>query len=175
MPADQADETALIALARGGNARAFEALYHAHAARVHALCLRMAGQRSLAEDLTQEAFVLAWRALPAFRGASRFGTWLHRIAVNAVLAHLRSRDDWRFDTEADAEAIAAEPAPVGRGALIDLERAIAALPPGARGVFVLHDIEGFEHAEIAGLLGIAEGTSKAHLHRARRLLARRLE
>ncbi len=132
----------------------------------------MVADPSRAEDLTQEAFVRAWEKLPSFRGESAFGTWLHRLTVNVVLGRLRSSRRRRGEVMATEELrVVPERGPAREpGAGIDLERAIAALPPQARLVFVLHDVEGFRHAEIAGLAGIAEGTSKAHLHRARRLL-----
>lgn len=176
---DQPDGEAcswLVARAREGDARAFEALYRQHVGHVHAVCLRLAGSRALAEECTQDAFVQAWKALSGFRGDSAFGSWLHRIAVNAVLARHRGALRWsawlRHDAEDALERVAAPEAPPG--AALDLDRAIAELPGGAREVFVLHDIEGYKHEEIAGLTGLAVGTCKAHLHRARRLLRARL-
>lgn len=162
----------LVARAQAGDIAAFEWLYRRHAARVYGLCLRMAGEPATAEDLTQEAFVRAWQKLPSFRGRSAFATWLHRLAVNVTIGHLRTVRRRRGEALV-GDRLAALPeirrsrAPV---AAIDLERAVASLPPRARLVFVLHDVEGFRHAEVAKLVGIAEGTSKAHLHRARRLL-----
>ncbi len=166
------DESILVRRARQGAVGAFEALYRANAGRVFALCLRMCGRRDLAEELAQEAFVRAWRNLGSFRGDSAFSTWLHRLTVNVVLGHHRSRFR-REAREGPNEAIdaVAESAPASEpGVAIDLERAIAALPNGARTVFVLHDVEGYRHEEIGRLLGVAVGTSKAQLHRARRLL-----
>jgi RNA polymerase sigma-70 factor (ECF subfamily) len=170
------DDPNLVRRAATGDVEAFEALYRRSVGRVFALCLRMCGNRSLAEDLTQEAFVRAWQKLPSFRGDSAFATWMHRLTVNVVLGHLRSSG-----RRQDRESAAGElwgPAEAGRGDhpgdTVDLERAIATLPDRAREVFVLHDVEGYKHAEIADLAGMAVGTSKAQLNRARRLLRRAL-
>jgi RNA polymerase sigma-70 factor, ECF subfamily len=175
---DAAEERRLVAEAVAGSSRAFEALYRRHAPRVYAVSLRMTGNVATAEDCTQEAFVQAWRHLPSFETRSAFGTWLHRIAVNTVLQQARRRqeslghDDSAEREVADvlADPMASDPA---RGQ--DLERAIAALPPGARHVLVLVGLYGHTHEEAAGMLGIAVGTSKAQLHRARALLGARLE
>jgi RNA polymerase sigma-70 factor (ECF subfamily) len=175
-PGDPEVEASLVARARTGDTEAFEALYRRHVGRIHALCQRIAGSRSLAEDCTQEAFVQAWNALPRFRGESAFGSWLHRIALNVVLGQQRKalrRAAWVREDDHEALACAVAPAQEPQAAL-DLDRAIAQLPPGARAVFVLYDIEGYQHQEIAALTGLAVGTCKAHLHRARRLLRARL-
>jgi RNA polymerase sigma-70 factor (ECF subfamily) len=154
-----------------GGVDGFERLYREHVGRVFALCLRMTGDRRDAEELTQDVFVRAWEKLPTFRGESALGTWLHRIAVNAALERLRSdrRRTARVEPGEDAVRLAAARAssPDER---LDLETAIAALPPGARTVFVLHDVEGYRHEEIAALTGAAVGTMRAQLHRARKLL-----
>lgn len=157
--------------AREGDVGAFEQLYRRYVNRVYALCLRMTGDRERAERLTQDAFVTAWRNLASFRGESAFSTWLHRVAVNIVLQDQRSRgrELERSILHGETEAPSATP-PSPMDVRIDLERAIAALPEGARTVFVLHDVEGYTHREIAEMTGIAEGTSKAQLHRARKLL-----
>lgn len=173
-----ADEDAtLVERARHGRVEAFEALYRRHAARVHAVCLRLSGDRSIAEECTQEAFVLAWQKLGEFRGDSAFGSWLYRIAVNAVMGWFRkqgTRDRYlRPASDDEWERMADRPDDIAAG--MDLEAAIATLPQGARTVFVLHDVEGHAHEEISELTGIAVGTSKAQLHRARRLLRERLE
>jgi RNA polymerase sigma-70 factor (ECF subfamily) len=160
-----------------GDVGAFEELYQATVGRVFALCLRMCGDRSLAEELTQEAFVRAWQKLPSFRGASAFSTWMHRLTVNVVLGHQRSAGR-RATREAAAGEAWLDAGGTNRerhGIAVDLERAIAALPDGARAVFVLHDVEGYKHAEIAETVGIAVGTSKAQLSRARKLLRKALE
>jgi len=164
-----------VALATRGDRRAFERLYGAHVNRVYSLCVRMVGDRTRAEELTQDAFVRAWEKLGQFRGDSAFGTWLHRLAVNVVLNDRqteRRRRDRQDDGIEDMDAIAhgdARPAPVP-GLSIDLEQAIAGLPPGARKVFVLHDVQGYTHEEIAEMLGVTSGGCKAQLHRARMLL-----
>jgi RNA polymerase sigma-70 factor (ECF subfamily) len=165
-----AEPTELIAAAADGDARAFEHLYRLFSPRIYGLCLRLTGQREAAEDCTQDSFVAAWRALAGFERRSRFSTWLHRIAVHAVLARRRGL---RVDYEV-AEPVAGLPdrADPGSGAPpLDLERAIAGLPDGARHVLVLVGIYGFSHAEAAHALGLAEGTCKAQLHRARGLLS----
>jgi RNA polymerase sigma-70 factor (ECF subfamily) len=165
-----AEPTELIAAAADGDARAFEHLYRLFSPRIYGLCLRLTGQREAAEDCTQDSFVAAWRALAGFQQRSRFSTWLHRIAVHAVLARRRGL---RVDYEV-AEPVAGLPdrADPGSGAPpLDLERAIAGLPDGARHVLVLVGIYGFSHAEAAHALGLAEGTCKAQLHRARGLLS----
>ena len=168
-----------VALAVAGDRQAFERLYRGHVNRVFALCVRMIGDRSSAEELTQDVFVRAWQKLSLFRGDSAFGTWLHRLAVNVVLNARKSegRQRQRFETKDDDEqnefAVAA-PTPTP-GVAMDLEAAIALLPPGARRVFVLHDVEGYKHEEIAVTLGITAGGSKAQLHRARLLLREALD
>lgn len=163
-------ETARIHAARAGDARAFGQLYEAHAGRVHAICLRLTGEAGWAEELTQDVFVRVWQRLGSFRGESAFGTWLYRLAMNEVLMALRTtrRRQQRVENRAEPPDVPArEPE---SEAAIDLERAIAALPEGCRTVFVLHDVEGLRHEEIARMTGTAVGTSKAHLFRARRLL-----
>ncbi|MFN2422086.1 MAG: RNA polymerase sigma factor [Gemmatimonadota bacterium] len=156
--------------ARTGDRAAFEALYRAHVGRVYAVCLRLSGDRVRAEELTQDAFVLAWRRLASFRSESAFGSWLYRIAVNAALGERRAtgRREQRVLPFADPPHGRVDPGDAATG--IDLERAIAGLPVKARSVYVLHDIEGYRHEEIATMTGVAVGTSKAQLHRARRLL-----
>ena len=161
----------VVRRAQAGDQEAFGDLYRAHAGRVYALCLRLEADAARAEELTQDVFVRAWERLASYRGESAFGTWLYRLAVNVVLGDRRSawRRTKRVMVTGDPAAFeGATEAPQGRN--LDLEQAIAALPPGARTVFVLHDVEGYTHDEIASLSGIAEGTSKAQLFRARRLL-----
>ncbi|MGQ0764687.1 MAG: RNA polymerase sigma factor [Gemmatimonadota bacterium] len=162
-----------VALAAAGDRVAFERLYRAHVGRVLAVCSRMVGDRGAAEELTQDVFVRAWEKLGLFRGESLFGTWLHRLAVNVVLNARKSEGRSRARFEGDGEEIEVLPelpSVSQPGSGIDLEGAIALLPPGARRVFVLHDIEGYKHEEIAGMLQITSGGSKAQLHRARMLL-----
>lgn len=163
-----------VQAAAAGDLAAFEGLYRRYAGRVHALCLRMTGQREAAEDCVQEAFISAWRALPKFEARSAFSSWLHRIAVNAVLARHRGLSTERQHT-AELDEAALERRSVDDAPPLDLEAAIAALPEGARHVLVLVGIYGFSHEEAAEQLGIAVGTSKAQLHRARALLSARLE
>ena len=169
-----------VALAARGDRRAFERLYRANVDRVYSLCVRMTADRGRAEELTQDAFVRAWEKLDQFRGDSAFSTWLHRLTVNLVLNERKSqrRHDSRIDDGAeDMDALPhrrshAEPGP---GLSMDLEQAIAGLPPGARKVFVLHDVEGYTHEEIAEMLGVTSGGCKAQLHRARMLLRETLQ
>jgi len=154
---------------------AFEVLYRAHIGRVYAICLRLTASEAEAEDAAQETFIRAWQKLGAFEGRSALSTWLHRLAVNHVIDRRRSRAVRRVVEETADVADADPPAPRReRDATIDLERAIAALPDGARAVYVLHEIEGYRHEEIADLMGTAPGTSKAQLHRARQLLRKAL-
>ena len=165
-----------VALAAGGDVRAFERLYRANLPKVHSLVRRMTAGRD-ADELTQDVFVRVWQKLGTFRGESAFGTWLHRLAVNVVLGSRRSegiRVGKVFGTD-DLEAYETPTRPPDPGQALDLERAIATLPPGAKMVFVLHDVEGYKHEEIAELHGIAVGTCKAQLHRARRLLREALD
>ena len=171
-------DQALARAAAGGDLPAFEALYRRHAGRVHGVIARLVGgQGSRAEDLTQDAFVRAWQALPAFRYESAFSTWLHRLAVNTALMEIRGRAGGE-DRETDDSALEHLPTHDTAGQRmreqLDLERAVATLPERARAVLVLHDIEGWKHEEIAAELGMAVGSSKAHLHRARNLLRQRL-
>ena len=181
---DVIDQT--VRSAQRGDERAFAALYDAHAPRVYGLCLRLCGDPVAAADLVQDVFVRVWERLGTYRGDSAIGTWIHRVAVNTVLQEGRTarRRSLRVAIASDLRGMSAsttlsdlDVAAVTRdpGARLDMEQCIAALPPGARAVFILHDVEGFSHAEIGGQLGIAEGTSKAHLFRARRLLREALE
>ena len=176
IPTQPDDERALIERARRGDVDAFESIYRLHSGRVYALCLRMTADAAQARELAQDVFVRVWEKLGSYRGDAALSSWLHRIAVNVVLMTRRgdrrreqrvtsaedlSGNDTAFDGDVDPPDVEQE---------IDLERAIAALPPGARRVFVLHDIEGYRHDEIARMTGNAEGTLRAQLHRARRLL-----
>ena len=164
--------------AQAGDTAAFERLYRAHAPRVFALALRLTGDRAAAEELLQDTFVRAWERLGGFRGEATLASWLHRLTVTVLLGEARSarRRDARAQRAAPPDpadtTVAAEDAPLDR---IDLERALATLPPGARLVFVLHDIEGWRHDEIARLTGNAPATMRAQLHRARHLLMERLD
>ncbi|MBD9375975.1 MULTISPECIES: sigma-70 family RNA polymerase sigma factor [Pseudoxanthomonas] len=171
-------DNGLVRAAVGGDMRAFEAIYRRHASRIHGVIQRLVGGQGVrADDLTQEAFVRAWQALPKFRFESAFSTWLHRLAVNTALMELRSRrsqplfdeDEDRLDDLGMADSAGHQTA-----LSLDLERAVATLPPRARAVLVLYDVEGWKHEEIASELGMAVGSSKAQLHRARQLLRERL-
>jgi RNA polymerase sigma-70 factor, ECF subfamily len=170
------DSARLVDRAIAGDVDAFEALYRQSVGRVHGLCLRMCRNPSLAEELTQEAFVRAWQKLPSFRGDSAFSTWMHRLTVNVVLGHRRSAGRRQLrETAAGEEWYGGGSTTKERiGVSMDLERAIAKLPNRARTVFVLHDVEGYKHTEIAEVAGMAVGTSKAQLSRARQLLRKAL-
>lgn len=165
------EDAALVERAASGDTRAFEALYHRHVRRVHGVIWRLVGgNQARAEELTQDAFVRAWQSLAQFHFQSAFGTWLHRLAVNTALMNIRSRAGGE-DREVDDTALEYQASHSARAGLgMDLERAVARLPPRARAVLVLHDVEGWKHQEIAEELGMAVGSSKAQLHRARGLL-----
>jgi RNA polymerase sigma-70 factor (ECF subfamily) len=172
------NEAATIERAKQGDADAFQALYDRHKRRVYSLCLRMTGNTAEAEDLTQEAFLQLYRKIATFRGESAFTTWLHRLSVNVVLMHLRKKglpvvsleettqstneeDTQKKDFGADDISLA------GSIDRLQLQRAVDSLPPGYRTIFVLHDVEGYEHNEIAGIVGCSVGNSKSQLHKAR--------
>ena len=181
-PEAEPEDHALARRAAAGDARAFERLYRLNVDRIYGLCLRLChGDSSRAEQATQDAFVRAWEKLSSFRGESRFSTWMHRLTVNVVLGEHRLLRRWvtfedeiqpAVDGEAGSEGL--DPIESVRqedlGSRIDLERALARLPKGARTVLMLYDVEGYQHDEISEMTGIAVGTSKAQLHRARRLL-----
>ena len=169
------DEAHWIKQARRADVRAFESLYRMHVDRVYGLCLRMTGNVAEAEDCTQDAFIRAWKQLGKFRGDSAFGTWLHRIAVNCVLGRMRKSRRERDRIAVVAEANDKPVAEADTGELRDLAEAVDRLPEGARHVFVLNAVYGYSHEETGSMLGIAPGTSKAQLHRARRLLAQQLD
>lgn len=171
------EDLVLVRQAAAGDQRAFERLYRLHVDRIFGLCCRLCnGDRARAEQSTQDAFVRAWEKLGSFRGESRFGTWLHRLTVNVVLGEHRLLKRWvTFEDGVVTDDETSPDAPLAihqedGGLRMDLERALSRLPNGARTVLVLHDIEGYQHEEIASLTGIAVGTSKAQLHRARRLM-----
>ena len=176
-PAPQSDHALAIAPGKG-DLDAFEQLYKRHNRRVYSLCLRMTQNVTEAEDLTQDAFVQLFRKIGSFRGESAFTTWLHRLTVNQVLMHFRKRSVKLEHTTDEGET----PVQVVRGTenpnsmpvmdRIALDNALKQLPPGYRSVFLLHDVEGHEHEEIAKILGVAVGTSKSQLHKARMKLRR---
>ena len=162
-----------VALAAAGDRRAFERLYRQHVTRVFSLCARMVSDRTRAEELTQDVFVRAWEKLHLFRGESAFGTWLHRLTVNVVLNDRKTegRQRSRFEDDEDGDGVDGLAArPTTPGDRMDLEMAINKLPKGARRGFTLHDVEGYKHEEIAEMLGVTTGATKAQLHRARMLL-----
>lgn len=158
-----------------GDHAAFERLYRDHVGRIYALCVRMVDEQS-AEDLTQEVFIRAWRKLGSFKGQAQFGTWLHRLAVNHVLSRRetqRKREARQAGGESFLGRVMAPPRR-SSGHALDLEQAIGRLPDRAREVFVLYDVEGYSHDEIAHSLGVSVGTSKSQLHRARMLMREHL-
>ena len=175
-----------VALAASGDRQAFERLYRHHVNRVFSLCARMLADRQRAEELTQDVFVRAWEKLHLFRGESSFATWLHRMAVNVVLNARKSEgrrqarfeesedEDGGVDTMASSSTSGVVGMPLPPGDWLDLETAMKRLPPGAKRVFILHDVEGYKHEEIAEMLGVTTGATKAQLHRARLLLREEL-
>ena len=167
---------ALVRRAQEGDVRAFETLYHQTNGRVFAVCLRMSGDADRAQELVQDVFVRVWEKLPGFRGDAQFTTWLHRLTVNLVFQERRSRGrrESRETTSDDLERYGRTARRSMPGARVDLERAIAALPDKARRVLVLRDVEGFKYDEIADITGVSVGTVKAQVHRARRLVQKRL-
>lgn len=169
----------LVAAARAGSVEAFEQLYRQHAGRIHGLCLRLVAEANQAELLTQDVFVRAWQRLDSFRHESQFSTWLHRLAVNVVLDWRRQQDrrlrHEQPGDEADPATVYEAVPPAMVAERLDLQRAIAALPDGARLVFVLHDVEGYPLKDVAAMQRIAIGTVKAQLFRARRLLREALQ
>jgi RNA polymerase sigma-70 factor (ECF subfamily) len=163
-----------VARAAAGDVSAFERLYRAHLPRVHSLVRRMAGGRDT-DELTQDVFVRVWQKLGSFRGDSAFTTWLHRLAVNVVIERFRAETTRRRHLHDRDDIVDTLPAPSrSRDLSMDFETALTKLPDGAREIFVLHDVEGYKHHEIASLLEISAGTSKAQLHRARMMLRRHL-
>ena len=173
---DKLSEAEAIERAKQGDEEAFEALYRLHKRRVYSLCLRMTANTATAEDLTQEAFLQLFRKIGTFRGESAFSTWLHRMAVNVVLMQLRKKGlpliSLEETMETEEESPKKEPGAedvrlAGSINRIQLEQAIGDLPPGYRMVFLLHDVEGYEHNEIAEMVGCSIGNSKSQLHKAR--------
>lgn len=163
--------TDTVRRAQQGDVAAFERLYRENVDRIYALCLRMSGDAARAQELTQDVFVRAWEKLHLYRGESAFSTWLHRLAVNVVLNERKTDGRSRKRDGGGDEVVDALPSlPTAPGDRMDLEAAIAKLPPGARRVFLLHDVEGYKHEEIAEMLGVTTGATKAQLHRARMLL-----
>ena len=169
------EEADWIARAQRADTSAFERLYRMHIDKVYGLCLRMTGNVAEAEDCAQEAFIQAWNKIDRFRGDSAFATWLHRIAVNSVLGRMRKSKREHDRIQLAGYTMDSPTAAADTGELRDLSNAVNRLPEGARHVFVLYAVYGYSHEEAGDMLGIASGTSKAQLHRARRLLAQQLE
>ncbi len=176
--ANEFNEAGAIERAKHGDAEAFQALYDRHKRRVYSLCLRMTANTAEAEDLTQEAFLQLYRKIATFRGESAFSTWLHRLSVNVVLMHLRKKSLPVVSLEESTQGSGEEDAPkkdfgaddlalAGSLDRLQLQRAVDDLPPGYRTIFVLHDIQGYEHNEIAAMVGCSVGNSKSQLHKAR--------
>jgi RNA polymerase sigma-70 factor (ECF subfamily) len=172
-PTQAATDLELARAAAAGDAQAFERLYEQHHRRVYSLCLRMLGNVSQAEDLTQEVFLQVFKKIGSFRGDSAFTTWLHRLTVNQVLMHFRKRGVKLEHTSEEGDFTNVVETPLGstrRISMVErlaLDKAVAQLPPGYRTVFVLHDVEGYEHEEISSMLNVSIGTSKSQLHKAR--------
>ena len=173
---DKLSEAEAIERAKQGDAEAFEALYHLHKRRVYSLCLRMTANTAAAEDLTQEAFLQLFRKIATFRGESAFSTWLHRMAVNVVLMQLRKKslavvpleDTFESEEESPRKEPGGEDVRLaGSIDRLELRRAIEELPQGYRTIFLLHDVQGYEHNEIASMVGCSIGNSKSQLHKAR--------
>jgi RNA polymerase sigma-70 factor, ECF subfamily len=170
------EESFLIKKAKEGNTNAFERLYRINLRRVYAVCLKISSDKNRAEELTQDVFVKAWENLSSFREESLFSTWIYKIAVNTSLLELRKRKRWYSRFKNFGELLNFDKkVSISLSTSIDLNKAVSCLPEKARLVFVLHDVEGYRHDEIAELLSVKTGTSKAHLHRARKLLREALE
>lgn len=176
-PSNERPEAEIIRLAQGGDAAAFENLYKLHSRRIYSLCLRMTGNPTLAEDLTQDVFIQVFRKIQTFRAESAFSTWLYRLAVNIVLMkrRIKTLKETSLEGGRETEGDAPRPREIGRldqhlGGVVDrlnLKRALRQLPRGYRQIFVLHDVMGYEHHEIAEALGCCIGNSKSQLHKAR--------
>jgi len=175
----QDDENQLVIRSLNGDRTAYEKLYRANVGKVYALCLRMCGQKQLAEDLTQESFIRAWQKLGSFRGDSKFSSWLYRLTSNVVIGHLRSANKWKIDQydEALHEKVLADNNVdnVINAHQADIEKALSSLSEKARIVLIMHDYLGYKHTEISEMTGMAIGTSKTHLHRAKAQLKAQAE
>ena len=174
---DRSAALEIVRRAQSGDVDAFELLYRQYSGRIFALCLRLqAGDTNDATELMQDVFIKAWRRLSTFRGESAFGSWLHRLAVNTMLENARTdgRRTARVLPMDDTSRLPGAARPSGVDLRMEMEEAIASLPKGARQAFVLHDVEGYQHQEIAAQLSVSVGTVKAQVHRARRLLRERL-
>lgn len=165
-------ESQLVELSQQGDRNAYEKLYRANVGKVYALCLRLCGQRELAEDLTQESFIRAWQKLDKFRGESAFGSWLYRLTSNVAISHLRQNNKWKMVEFSSQLHDGESNDDMTKSKTMDIERALGKLPEQARAVIILHEYLGYQHDEISNLTGMAIGTSKSHLHRARKLLTK---
>ena len=175
----QHDENQLVIRSLNGDRTAYEKLYRANVGKIYALCLRMCGQKELAEDLAQESFIRAWQKLDSFRGDSKFSSWLYRLTSNVVIGHMRSANKWQLEQydEAIHEKNLSETgkADVVNAHQADIEKALLSLPDKARVVLIMHDYLGYKHTEISEITGMAIGTSKTHLHRAKAQLKAQAE
>ena len=175
----QDDENQLVIRSLNGDRSAYEKLYRANIGKVYALCLRMCGQKELAEDLAQESFIRAWQKLDSFRGDSKFSSWLYRLTSNVVIGHLRSNSKWQleqYDESAHERSFADTVTNDTISAHHDeIEKALQTLPEKARVVLIMHDYLGYKHTEISEITGMAIGTSKTHLHRAKAQLKAQAE
>ncbi len=167
------NESSLVQKSKNGDRKAYEQLYRSNVGKVHGLCLRLCGQKELAEDLTQEAFIKAWQKIDQFRGDSAFSSWLYRLTSNVVIGYLRQQNKWKMDSFSEIHE-----ATLGFAGLHDerpdLEKALQSLPEQARVVVILHEYLGYKHTEISELTGMAVGSSKSQLHRAKALLQSRV-
>ena len=171
----QEEEQQLVLRCKNGDHTAYEKLYRANIGKVYALCLRMCGQKELAEDLAQESFIRAWQKLDSFRGDSAFSSWLYRLTSNVVIGQLRKNSKWHeenFDDHAHEEILGIQSSENNRA---DIEKALQALPDQSRAVLIMYEYLGYQHNEISEITGMAIGTSKTHLHRARNFLATRAQ
>lgn len=171
----QEEEQQLVLRCKNGDHTAYEKLYRANVGKVYALCMRMCGQKELAEDLTQEAFIRAWQKLDTFRGDSAFSSWLYRLTSNVVIGQLRKGSKWHeesFDDHAHQEILGVQRIDNHRA---DIEKALQGLSDKARSVLIMYEYLGYQHNEISEITGMAVGTSKTHLHRARTYLAKRAD
>jgi RNA polymerase sigma-70 factor (ECF subfamily) len=164
------EEILLITRVKQDDIQAFEELYRLHLGRVYAICFRLTANRAIAEELAQESFIRAWQKIRSFRGESSFSSWLYRLTTNVVLSQLRKKQLLQIGIDDITEDQNMVHRQLDTGKIIDMEQAISKLPDGARTIFVLHDIEGYQHNEISNMTGLAIGTSKTQLHRARKLL-----
>lgn len=168
----QDNETTLVQRCQSGDVKAFEQLYRDNVAKVHALCLRLSGHSSLAEDLTQEAFIRAWQKINTFKGESKFSSWMYTLTSNVVIGHLRKNAKWKmvnFEEPLHEHKLGFASIETEQN---DIEKLLMNLPDQARVIVILYEYLGYKHDEIAKLTGIATGTSKSHLHRAKKLLAK---